>query len=128
MGVTIKPGSPVSAVHADNVRVGQEWIFSTNVIWVAGNQASPLLATLSPPQGFFDRIKVRPDLATPEDPWIFIISDAVHSVGHDEKPLPEVAPVAIQQGRSVADLINEARSKVDFSATCDHSQQTIQIK
>jgi NADH:ubiquinone reductase (H+-translocating) len=106
MGVMIKLGSPVSAVHADGVRVGQEWIPSTNVIWAAGNQASPLLNTLSAPQDSFGRIKVRPDLTIPDDPWIFVIGDAAHSVGHDKKPLPGVAPVAIQQGRYVANLIN----------------------
>ncbi len=107
MGVMIKLGSPVSAVDADGVRVGQEWIPSTNVIWAAGNQASPLLSTLLAPQDSFGRIKVRADLTIPEDPWIFVIGDAAHCVGHDEKPLPGVAPVAIQQGRYVADLIDQ---------------------
>jgi NADH dehydrogenase len=107
MGVMIKLGSPVSAVHADGVKVGQEWIPSTNVMWAAGNQASPLLNSLSAPQDSFGRIKVRPDLTIPGDPWIFVIGDAAHCVGHDEKPLPGVAPVAIQQGRYVADLIDQ---------------------
>lgn len=107
MGVMIKLGSPVSAIHADGVRVGQEWIPSTNVIWAAGNQASPLLNTLSAPQDSFGRIKVRSDLTIPQDPWIFVIGDAAHCVGHNEKPLPGVAPVAIQQGRYVADLIDQ---------------------
>jgi NADH dehydrogenase len=107
MGVTIKLGSPVSAIYADGVRVGQEWIPSTNVIWAAGNRASPLLNTLSAPQDSFGRIKVRPDLTIPDDPWIFVIGDAAHCVGQDKKPLPGVAPVAMQQGRYVADLINQ---------------------
>lgn len=106
MGVMIKLRSPVSAVHADGVRVGQEWIPSTNIIWAAGNRASPLLNTLSTAQDSFGRIKVRQDLTIPDDPWIFVIGDAAHCVGHDEKPLPGVAPVAMQQGRYVADLID----------------------
>lgn len=106
MGVMIKLRSPVSVVHADGVRVGQEWIPSTNVIWAAGNRASPLLNTLSTPQDSFGRIKVRQDLTIPDDPWIFVIGDAAHCVGRDEKPLPGVAPVAMQQGRYVADLID----------------------
>lgn len=110
MGVMIKLGNPVSAVHADGVRVGQEWIPSTNVIWAAGNRASPLLNTLSAPQDSFGRIKVRPDLTIPDDAWIFVIGDAAHCVGHDEKPLPGVAPVAMQQGRYVAQLIDQAIS------------------
>ncbi|MBH0203677.1 MAG: NAD(P)/FAD-dependent oxidoreductase [Nitrospira sp.] len=105
MGVIIKLRSPVSAVHADGVRAGQEWIPSTNIIWAAGNRASPLLNTLSAPQDSFGRIKVRPDLTIPEDPWIFVIGDAAHCLGQDEMPLPGIAPVAIQQGRYVADLI-----------------------
>ena len=106
MGVMIKLKSPVSAVHADGVQVGQEWISSMNVVWAAGNRASPLLNSLSAPQDSFGRIKVRPDLTIPDDPWIFVIGDAAHCVGQDEKPLPGVAPVAIQQGRYVADLID----------------------
>lgn len=107
MGVMIKLRSLVSAVHADGVRVGQEWIPSTNVIWAAGNRAAPLLNTLSAPQDSFGRIKVRPDLTIPDDPWLFVIGDAAHCVGHNEKPLPGVAPVAMQQGRYVAQIIDQ---------------------
>jgi NADH dehydrogenase len=108
MGVIIKLRNPVSAVQADGVKVGQEWIASTNVMWAAGNRASSLLNTLSAPQDSFGRIKVRPDLTIPDDPWIFVIGDAAHCVGHEGKPLPGVAPVAMQQGRYVADLIDRA--------------------
>ncbi|OQW33421.1 MAG: pyridine nucleotide-disulfide oxidoreductase [Nitrospira sp. SG-bin1] len=107
MGVMIKLGSPVSAVQVDGVKVGEEWIPSTNVMWAAGNRASPLLNTISVPQDVYGRIKVRPDLTIPDDPWIFVIGDAAHCVGSDEKPLPGVAPVAMQQGRYVAELIDQ---------------------
>ena len=107
MGVIVKLNTSVSAVHADGVRIGQEWIPSMNVIWAAGNRASPLLNTLSAPQDFFGRIKVRPDLTIPDDPWIFVIGDAAHCVGSEGKPLPALAPVAMQQGRYVAHLLDE---------------------
>lgn len=106
MGVTIKLNSPVSVVQADGAMVGQEWIPSTNIIWAAGNRASPLLNTLSTPQDTNGRVKVRADLTIPDDPWIFVIGDAAHYPGSDGKPLPGVAPVAMQQGRYVADLIH----------------------
>ncbi|MBH0191348.1 MAG: FAD-dependent oxidoreductase [Nitrospira sp.] len=96
----------MSAVQADGVMVGQEWIPSTNIIWAAGTRASPLLNTLSAPQDVYGRVKVRPDLTIPDEPWIFVIGDAAHCPGSDGKPLPGVAPVAMQQGRHVADLIN----------------------
>lgn len=105
MGVTIKLNNPVSAIVNDTVRVGEESIPSRNIIWAAGNRASPLLKSLSAPQDAYGRIKVRADLTIPDDPWIFVIGDAAHCLGADRKPLPGVAPVAIQQGRYVGDLI-----------------------
>jgi len=110
IGVTIKLNSPVSMVQADGVMVGQEWIPSTNIIWAAGNRASPLLNTLSVPQDTYGRVKVLPDLTIPDDPWIFVVGDAAHCPGRDGKPLPGVAPVAMQQGRYVADLIHHDRT------------------
>lgn len=105
IGVTIKLNSPVSAIQNHTVRVGEERIPSRNIIWAAGNRASPILTSLSAPQDACGRIKVRSDLAIPHDPWIFVIGDAAHCLGSDRKPLPGIAPVAIQQGRYVADLI-----------------------
>jgi NADH dehydrogenase len=87
--------------------VGNEWVTSTNVIWAAGNKASPLLNTLAVPQDSCGRVKVQPDLTIPNEPWIFVIGDAAHCVGHDGKPLPGIAPVAMREGRYVADLINQ---------------------
>jgi NADH dehydrogenase len=105
MGVTIKLNSPVSTVSPGGVMAGQEWVPTTNIIWAAGNRASPLLITLSTPQDSYGRVKVRSDLSIPDDPSIFVVGDAAHCPGSDGKPLPGVAPVAVQQGRYVASLI-----------------------
>jgi NADH dehydrogenase len=105
MGVTIKLNSPVTDIRSDGVVIGNEFVRSTNIIWAAGNRASPLLASLSAPQDRSNRVKVRPDLTVPDDPWIFVIGDAAHCVGPDGNPLPALAPVAMQQGRYVASLI-----------------------
>lgn len=109
MGVTVRLNSQVSAVLVDGVRIGGELIPSGNIIWAAGNRASPLLDTLSVPQDASGRIKVQPDLTVPGDPWIFAIGDAAHCIGKDGNPLPGLAPVAIQQGRYVGDLIVNQR-------------------
>ena len=50
MGVTIKLNSPVSEIRADGVMIGDEFVRSTNIIWAAGNRASPLLTSLAVPQ------------------------------------------------------------------------------
>lgn len=97
MGVTVKLNHPVTAVRPDGVMVGNEWVPSTNVIWVAGNKASPLLNTLAVPQDSCGRVKVQPDLTIPNEPWIFVIGDAAHCLGRDDKPLPGIAPVAMRE-------------------------------
>jgi NADH:quinone reductase (non-electrogenic) len=105
MGVTIMLNSPVTDINSDGVTIGNEFVRSTNIIWAAGNKASPLLTSLGVLQDSSGRIKVRPDLTIPGDPWIFVIGDAAHCVGPDGNPLPALAPVAMQQGRYVATLI-----------------------
>ena len=107
MGVTIKLNSPVSDIRADGVTIGSEFVRSTNVIWAAGNRASPLLVSLAVPRDRSDRITVQPDLTIPGDPWIFVIGDAAHCAGPGGNPLPGLAPVAMQQGRYVATLIQK---------------------
>jgi NADH dehydrogenase len=106
MGVTIRLNSPVTDIRPDGLTIGREFIRSTNIIWAAGNKASPILASLAAPQDGSGRIKVRPDLTVPGDPDIYVIGDAACCVGKDGHPLPALAPVAMQQGRYVAGLIN----------------------
>jgi len=107
MGVTIRLKSLVSDVRENGVMIGEEFVPSTNVIWAAGNRASPLLNSLSVPQDGSGRIKVQSDLTIPGDPWIFVIGDGALCVGKDGRPLPGLAPVAMQQGRYVAKLIDQ---------------------
>lgn len=106
-GVTIKLNSLVSEIRADGLVIGTEFVRSTNIIWAAGNRASPLLTSLGVPQDESGRIKVQPDLTIPGDPWIFVIGDAAHCAGPGGNPLPGIAPVAVQQGRYVAMFIRE---------------------
>lgn len=107
MGVTVKLNNPVSAVRTDGVMVGPEWIPSRNVLWAAGNKASPLLSTLAVPQDGNGRVKVGADLTIPDDPWIFVIGDAAHCLDRAGKPLPGIAPVAMGEGQYVATIINQ---------------------
>ena len=110
MGVTVKLTKPATAVRADGVMLGEEWIASTHVIWAAGTKASPLLDTLGVDQDPSGRVKVQPDLTISGHPWIFVIGDGAYCLDQDGRPLPGIAPVAISQGRYVATLINEERS------------------
>ena len=105
MGVTIRLNSLVSGVQKDGVMIDQEFVPSAGIIWAAGNKASPLLETLGTAQDGTGRVKVGSDLTIPGEPWVFVLGDAANCTGEDGKPLPGLAPVAIQQGRYVADVI-----------------------
>jgi NADH:ubiquinone reductase (H+-translocating) len=105
MGVTIRLNSLVSGVQKDGVMIDQEFVPSAGIIWAAGNKASPLLETLGTAQDGTGRVKVGSDLTIPGEPWVFVLGDAANCPGEDGKPLPGLAPVAIQQGRYVADVI-----------------------
>lgn len=105
MGVKVITGQLVTNVTKEGVEVGGRFIDAHNVIWAAGNQASPLLKTLNTPLDRQGRVIIEPDLSLPNHPEIFVIGDAACTLGKDKKPLPAIAPVAIQQGRYVAKLL-----------------------
>lgn len=103
LGVQVWVGSPVSVVDAEGVQVGQERIAARTVLWAAGVKASFLGAQV----GEVDRqgrVHVSADLSVPDHPEIFVLGDLAH-FEQDERTLPGVAPVAMQQGRHVVRAI-----------------------
>ena len=107
LGVEVRLRTRVTEVADWGVSIGSERIESANVIWAAGNEASPLLRSLGVPMDKQGRVEVGPDLSIPGDPWIFVIGDGARAGGPHGEPLPALAPVAMQQGRYVARLIRE---------------------
>lgn len=107
MGVKVMTSKVVTKITTEGVYIGEEFIEAKNVIWAAGNEASPLLKTLNVPLDRQGRVIVNQDLTIPDHPEIFVIGDAASATGKQGKPLPGIAPVAIQQGRYVAKIIAE---------------------
>jgi NADH dehydrogenase len=116
MGVTIRLGAKVVDVDAAGVTVElkdgkREQIASRNVIWAAGVTASPLAKQLAELSGAdtdrSGRIVTEPDLSLPGHPEVFAIGDMVQvrDAGGAVKPLPGLAPVAIQEGHYVGGVI-----------------------
>lgn len=105
MGVRVLTEKMVTNITEDGVQMGEDFIEARNIIWAAGNVASPILKTLDVPLDRQGRAMVEPDLSIPGNPEIFVIGDAACTIGKDGKPLPAVAPTAIQQGRYVGKLI-----------------------
>jgi NADH dehydrogenase len=107
MGVKVMTGKKVTDINEKGVQIDDTFVESKNVIWAAGNQVSSMLKSLSIPLDRAGRAIVGPDLSIPDHPEVFVIGDAAYFVGKEGKPLPCVAPVAMQQGRYVARIIKK---------------------
>jgi NADH:quinone reductase (non-electrogenic) len=75
------------------------------VLWAAGVAAAPLARSLGVPLDRAGRVLVEPDLSIPGHPEAFVIGDLAAFIHQTGQPLPGLAPVAIQQGRAVADNV-----------------------
>jgi NADH dehydrogenase len=114
----------VVAIHPDRVEVKADRpdaapvdIPTETVIWAAGVKASGLGKLIAEAVGGVStdrpgRVPVNPDCTVGNRPDVFVIGDLALLKGSDGKPLPGVAPVAMQQGEYVASLI-AARLKGD---------------
>lgn len=105
LGIDVRLKTRVTDVNEQGVFAGETLIETANILWAAGNEASPMLKTLGVPVDHQGRVIVQPDLSLPNDPTIFIIGDAARALDGKGEPLPALAPVAIQQGKYVARLI-----------------------
>ncbi len=110
-GVNVITGKKVIGVNQEGVQVEGLFIPAENIVWAAGNQASPVLKTLGVPLDRQGRVNVDPDLSIPEHSEIFIIGDAACALDKQGKPLPALAPVAVQQGRYVAQVLRKRLPK-----------------
>ncbi|GCE20517.1 NAD(P)/FAD-dependent oxidoreductase [Dictyobacter kobayashii] len=106
LGVDIRVNSPLEEMTTDGVIARGEWIPSDTVIWTAGVLASSAGKWLNAETDRAGRVKVLPDLSLPEHPEIFVLGDTA-TLMQDGKPLPGIAPVAMQQGRYVASVIGQ---------------------
>ena len=113
MGVNVLLNKLVTNITEKGVWLGTEFIETPNIIWAAGNEASPILKYLDVPLDKFKRVIVETDLSIKDFPEVFVIGDAACSIGINEKPLPGFAPVAIQQGKYVGKIIKNQIQKKD---------------
>lgn len=108
LGVTVLLNSMVSDVNEKGVFVqGGRCIETQNIIWAAGNQASPLVKTLDIPLDRQGRAIVDKDLSIPNYPNIFVIGDTACCYDDAGVSYPALAPVAKQQGKFVAEIISK---------------------
>lgn len=100
LGVEVRTSSRVTRIDGSGVWLGDEHIPARTVLWAAGVAASPLGRSLGPVDKA-GRVLVAPDLSVPGRPEVFVAGDLM-SLMQDGRPLPGIAPVAIQSGRRAA--------------------------
>lgn len=113
LGIEVRTNTQVTDIQSDHVKfktaAGEETLFTQTVLWGAGVKASPLGSRLAQAAGVeYDkggRIPVQNDLTIAGHPELFVIGDVASCTGQNGKPLPGLAPVAMQQGAYVAKLI-----------------------
>ena len=107
LGAQVWTGAPVTGVSAEGVQMGAEHLAARTIVWAAGVAASPLARSLGVPLDRAGRVRVSPDLTLPGHPEVFVIGDLA-AVEQDGKPVPGVAPAAMQMGRLAARNIRRA--------------------
>ncbi|MGD1098238.1 MAG: NAD(P)/FAD-dependent oxidoreductase [Bryobacteraceae bacterium] len=114
LGVQPRTGVRVTDVDAGGVTFsgpgGSQHIDARTIVWAAGVTASDFGTVLERRAGAQldgqGRVVVAPDLTIPGHPDIFVIGDLAR-FDQDGKPLPGVAPVAMQQGRYTAEAVEK---------------------
>ena len=106
LGVKVITDKMVTNVNYKGVQLKDELIETENIIWAAGNEASPLLKSLNVDLDKAGRVVVEKDLSIKNHSEIFVIGDAAQVKDEHDELLPGIAPVAMQQAKYISNLIN----------------------
>ena len=104
LGVEVRCGALVESVDTEGLIVGGNRIEAHTIIWAAGITASPVGRWLGTKTDRAGRVPVRPDLTVQGHENIFVIGDAA-SVSSHCRPVPGIAPAALQEGSFAAAVI-----------------------
>jgi NADH dehydrogenase len=115
LGVTVQTKTLVTNIAENIITTKQgdkiEQIPARTTLWAAGIKASPMGKVLAERTGAaidrVGRVIVESDLSISGHPNIFVVGDLASFSHQNEKPLPGVAPVAMQEGEYVANLIKQ---------------------
>jgi len=114
LGVLPRNNVKVTGIDGEGVTIrtptATERIAARTVVWAAGVTASEfgkvLAQSAAATLNRHGQVKVEADLTIPGRSEIFVIGDLAY-IEQDGKPLPGVAPVAMQEGRYAAETIME---------------------
>ena len=114
LGVKVLVGSPVAGVEHRKITLKDKQVLPSEItIWAAGVKGSDAMAQLSLPVSG-NRVVVEPTMQVKNYPNIWALGDIAGALAKDGKPLPMVAPVAIQQGKFIAKQIARLSSSKEL--------------
>ncbi|MFT6160436.1 MAG: NADH dehydrogenase [Myxococcota bacterium] len=106
LGVEVRLNTSVTGVDEDGVQLGDgERLDAATVVWAAGVQGSAVGEDAGFERHRSGRIPVKPDLSVPQYDHIFVAGDQAIIMGAGDKPVPGVAPAAMQMGKHAAKMI-----------------------
>jgi NADH:quinone reductase (non-electrogenic) len=110
MGVAVRLQTRVVGAEPDRVLLAEgQAILTHTLIWSTGVRAESLARDLPEIVMRGGRVEVAADLSLPGHPEVFLIGDSAY-VEQDGRPLPQMAPVAVQQGQHAARAILAAEA------------------
>jgi NADH dehydrogenase len=128
IGVNVKLNSAVKALEHRKIILKDGTVLQSEItVWAAGVQGSPAMQQLNLPV-VGNRLSVAPTLQINNYPNVWALGDIAGALGEDGRPLPMVAPVAIQQGKFIAkqiDRLTNGKTLKSFSYLDKGSMATI---
>ena len=105
-GVQVRLGTSVSNVTSTRVELSDGTALdAATIVLTAGVHGSPLGGEVVPALERGATVAVEPTLQLPGRPEVFVAGDLAFLPGGDGRPLPMLAPVAMQQGEHAAHQI-----------------------
>ena len=106
LGVKVMLNTAVKAIEHRKIILKDDSVLNSEItIWAAGVKGSDAIAQLNLPTAG-NRVAVEPTMQVKNYPYVWALGDIAGALGKDGRPLPMVAPVAIQQGKFIAKQIN----------------------
>lgn len=105
IGVEVHLKSLVTDIQPGRVKVGENWIDCEVVVWASGVSASPLGKMLGVETDRAGRVPINKDLTIPNRKNVFVIGDMAFLLQENGKPVPGVAPAAMQMADLAAENI-----------------------
>jgi NADH:ubiquinone reductase (H+-translocating) len=138
LGVKVLLNTAVKAIEHRKIILKDDSVLNSEItIWAAGVKGSDAMAQLNLPANG-NRVAVEPTMQVKNYPNIWALGDIAGALGKDGRPLPMVAPVAIQQGKFIAKQIARLMAKkplTDFKyldkgsmATIGRNKAVVQVK